>query len=162
MIRLETLVELRCLHSSFSSLSPHRNWTDSSPVERFEATVSQSTVPSPLVSMSLSGTCGPWITPEGNPLDLAIMRTLRRGRSFGHIHLSLSLSIHIYIYMICVSLSLYLYIYTHTYTCVCVYVYIYIYIDVCMYVCMYVYIYIYIYTHVHYIRTYTHYYYYYL
>ena len=58
MIRLQTLIELKLLNSSFSSLSSYWNQTNKLPVELFEATASQSTVPSPPHSPEA---CGPEI-----------------------------------------------------------------------------------------------------
>ena len=47
MMRLETLIQLKFLNSSFSSLSSLLKLNKQFPVEQFEAAVSQSAVPSP-------------------------------------------------------------------------------------------------------------------
>ena len=85
------------------------------PVEQFEATVSQSAVPSP-------------------PLLYAFCSRSKGRRAARLLLLLIVIMILNYIYI---------YIYIHTY--MCVYIYIHIYIYVFVYVCVYIYIYIYIY-----------------
>ena len=53
MIRLETLIELKFLNSSFFKLILLLELDKQFPVEQFEATVSQSTVPSPPLTVAL-------------------------------------------------------------------------------------------------------------
>ena len=52
MIRLETLIELTILNSSFFELGLLLKLDRQFPVERFEATVAQSTVPSPPLNLA--------------------------------------------------------------------------------------------------------------
>ena len=82
MIPLETVVELKFLNSSFSSLSSYFKLDKQFPVERFEAASSQSTVPQypPLLSALL---CRFWRgSPEGTAPTCLNGTCLKRPHSF--------------------------------------------------------------------------------
>ena len=72
MIRLETLIELKFINSSCSNLSLLLELAKQFPVEQFEATVSQSRVPSPPVSYGCSEILG-----------FGIERSKRQGKPYG-------------------------------------------------------------------------------
>ena len=132
------------------------------PVEQFEATVSQSTAPSP-PSNHLSA--------RHRSEDWARLKTNRLPREQSHMNThtdilsSLPLLISLsHVQLLSLSLSLYIYIYIYIYAYIYIYtlIYIYIYIYTCRHylslsLSLYIYIYIYMYICIYYTRTaYTH------
>ena len=108
MTRLETLVELKLFDVIFPSCSILLKLDDATSVERFEPTVSRSTVPLPLY------------------YDTTI---------YYHITCTTYTYIHVYIYIYIYSMHIYNYIYTHN-VYVYKYIYIYTYVYVYTYVCI--------------------------
>ena len=74
IIRLETLIEVKFLDSSFLSLSSLLELDKQLPVEPFEATVSQSTVPSPSLKNYIRQSPSASMKESGFAVDRAISR----------------------------------------------------------------------------------------